>query len=674
MKILLLTSSLDCGGVESHILTLAVYLCRDGHDVIVASSGGRTVKKLEKKGIKHFFIPLKGKNVFNIFSAQKILMRLIRDEAIDIVHAHSRPACFIADIACKKLKIPFAATVHAKFSTPWIYRKLSRWGNITIAVSEDLRYYVCESYGISSENTRVVTNGVDTEEFFISNETLSNSPVIVFSSRLDKDCSDVAFMLCSLYGKIKESFPKARIYICGGGDAYSELSSASCDKPDIRLLGNVENMGEVLRKASVFVGVSRAAMEAMACGVPVILGGNEGFLGLLKEERELDYAALENFCCRGEGKLDEGKLFSAISDCLSMSEAQRSYIGKRMSRYIIDNHSAEEMAKKTVNIYKEIYDPVKKRNGGVLLCGYYGFGNMGDNALLRASIRLCRKIYPDKAITVLSKDPEKDTKEFNVRCIDRMSPIEIFKAFSHSDTLIFGGGTLLQDRTSLRSLIYYTSIIKFAEGRGLSIELWGNGISRPRGRLGAMLIKKALQRCSYIGMRDQVSLAEAEALMENEKVRPIFFNGDLALMQKSSPISRIEYLKRLYRLDCDVNKGYAVAVVKGSAENGYINIFKDKLRELVSDGVKILFIPMFPKEDMKETERICLDIGGVIAENIGESDMVGLIRDSIVVCGMRLHSLVFAASADIPFVGFGGDSKIESFCRENGGLYFIDLY
>ena len=94
------------------------------------------------------------------------------------------------------------------------------------------------------------------------------------------------------------------------------------------------------------------------------------------------------------------------------------------------------------------------------------------------------------------------------------------------------------------------------------------------------------------------------------------------------------------------------------------------LGELASDGIRLVFLPMFPREDMSICRRLCECYGGVVADGLSEGDAVGLMKDARIVCGMRLHALVFAAVASTPFIGFGGDPKIESFCREHGGLYF----
>jgi polysaccharide pyruvyl transferase WcaK-like protein len=119
---------------------------------------------------------------------------------------------------------------------------------------------------------------------------------------------------------------------------------------------------------------------------------------------------------------------------------------------------------------------------------------------------------------------------------------------------------------------------------------------------------------------------------------------------------------------------FAVVAVRGTSGKGYIKILAEWLEALSLGGIRLIFIPMFPKEDLYESRRLALALGGIVAEGLSESDTVGIMSQSCVVCGMRLHSLIFAHSASVPFVGFGADPKIESFCRENGGLYFTELY
>ena len=85
------------------------------------------------------------------------------------------------------------------------------------------------------------------------------------------------------------------------------------------------------------------------------------------------------------------------------------------------------------------------------------------------------------------------------------------------------------------------------------------------------------------------------------------------------------------------------------------------------------FVPLYPKEDESLCRTLAVCETDRILTALSPSDLVGIMERSEVVCGMRLHSLIFAASANTPFVGFGLDPKIEAFCREHGGLYFTDL-
>ena len=98
------------------------------------------------------------------------------------------------------------------------------------------------------------------------------------------------------------------------------------------------------------------------------------------------------------------------------------------------------------------------------------------------------------------------------------------------------------------------------------------------------------------------------------------------------------------------------------------------LSTLRGEGLRLVFVPMFPDEDLALTRHVARALEGVIAHGLCASDLVGLMGEAEVVCGMRLHALVLAAAAGTPFVVFGGEEKIHSFCRERGGVYFTDLY
>lgn len=248
------------------------------------------------------------------------------------------------------------------------------------------------------------------------------------------------------------------------------------------------------------------------------------------------------------------------------------------------------------------------------------------------------------------------------------------REIKRADLFVFGGGTLLQENSSRRSLLYYIWLLRYAQKNGVRCELWGNGIGEPKSDRSAYLIAKALEECSYVGLRDSSSVELARKLCrEFGRAFPrIVYEHDLAIARGRPAPSRIEYLLRKYASVTESPNGFAVVSVRGGAGRGFLKSFSQALFELKRQGRGLLFVPMFPREDMKATKRLAEGLGGVVATSLSGRDIAGIMSRAREVCGMRLHSLVFAFAAGTRFVGFGEDTKLESFCRENGGRYYIE--
>ena len=105
----------------------------------------------------------------------------------------------------------------------------------------------------------------------------------------------------------------------------------------------------------------------------------------------------------------------------------------------------------------------------IIISGYYGFNNAGDEAVLYSIINSLRKSNPEVGITVLSNKPELTAKAYNVEAVNRWKYLEIARAIRKSDLLISGGGSLLQDVTSKNGILYYLGIILMARMLGVSI-------------------------------------------------------------------------------------------------------------------------------------------------------------------------------------------------------------
>jgi len=98
----------------------------------------------------------------------------------------------------------------------------------------------------------------------------------------------------------------------------------------------------------------------------------------------------------------------------------------------------------------------------IVISGYYGFNNIGDESILKAVVENLQERLRRIEITVLSQNPENTREKFGVKAVGRMKPVQIIRSIFKCDLLISGGGSLLQDVTSKRSILYYLAIMWIA--------------------------------------------------------------------------------------------------------------------------------------------------------------------------------------------------------------------
>ena len=359
MNILLVTMEMNIGGAETHILELALSLKAHGHKVYVVSSGGNFVPELEKGGVKHIYAPLKDKKPAHMLESVKTIKRLIKEYKINVVHAHARIPGFICGIVCKRTHTHFVTTIHGIYKVNFILKLLTNWGEKTLAVSNDIRDHAINEYHLKPENIFETINGINTNRF-IKKEV--NIPEVRFDdskfkiihvSRLDKESVEVAKALIDISEDLNKEIPQGtQLIIVGSGNAYEDLIKRSAGKGNIIFTGARTDVDNLLNNADIFVGVSRAALEAMACELPVILAGNsaydQGYQGIFTE-KELELAKNTNFTCRDMKKLD---LVILKKDIINLSRENTENMGKYNRKVVLENYSVEKMMQDALKIYR----------------------------------------------------------------------------------------------------------------------------------------------------------------------------------------------------------------------------------------------------------------------------------------------------------------------------------
>jgi glycosyltransferase involved in cell wall biosynthesis len=454
MKILILTDKMGVGGAETHIAMFAKTLTERGEQIYVASSGGSAADRLEELGIVQIRLPLSTRSPIRWLILRRRIRAFIKGEGIDVAHAHARvPALLIHGV--RRLGCAEIVTVHAKFKAGLLRRLLSRWGEHSIAVSEDLRTYLHDVYKIPMQRITVIPNGIDLSHFSPKEEKRAAGTLrILFASRLDADCSLGAELLCEIAPRLAKHAPKLAITIVGGGKKMAEIAERaqkinnvlgfSC----ISHCGTVQDMAPLLKEQDIFVGVSRAALEAAACGCSVVLCGNEGYGGILKGENFFE-ASLSNFCARGSQRADAETLLRDILE-LSGSPELRDQNATLCRQLLEEWYDSACVCQKTVDVYRKSLHDIPRAT--VAIGGYFGCGNLGDDAILQAFIEYTRTHYPNMRIFALTKHPFRDARRFGVQCFHRKNPLSVTAAFLRADAFLCGGGSLLQNVTGKLSL------------------------------------------------------------------------------------------------------------------------------------------------------------------------------------------------------------------------------
>ncbi len=296
----------------------------------------------------------------------------------------------------------------------------------------------------------------------------------------------------------------------------------------------------------------------------------------------------------------------------------------------------------------------------ILISGYYGFKNSGDDALLLAIVQDLKKYKPDVSLEVLSKAPKETSSVYGVKAIDRMNPFAVIGGIRRCKMLLSGGGTLIQDGTSTKSLLYYLTIIKTAHLLGKKVMLYSNGIGPLREEHREMT-RKVLNKADIITLRDEASLKELESLGVDKP--EIILTADPAFdIECTKDGTRL--LKGLGIFPDEKYVCFSVRNWKKASDNFCDEIAAAADYIMNKYKYKVCFLPMQPEKDTEITHRIqklmknrsmCLEGRSSIEE------IMAVIRKAEICIGMRLHSLIYAASAKVPVIGLVYDAKVAGF-------------
>ncbi len=314
-------------------------------------------------------------------------------------------------------------------------------------------------------------------------------------------------------------------------------------------------------------------------------------------------------------------------------------------------------------------------NKSILMSGYFGFDNSGDDAILKAIVKDLREINKDIDIVVLSNNPAKTEVMYPVKGVDRFNLFQVINAIRNTSILISGGGSLLQDVTSNRSLWYYLAVMSIAKLYRKPVMVYSNGIGPIDKGINRKLTKMVLNWVDIITLRDEGSRKYIETIgVRNKKTYvtadPVFtlepVDEDIVLnILEKEGIQSSGNLIGISLREWKRAEGLDVKMAK---------VIDEIIRRYKT---KVLLIPMHYPEDLEFCEGVMsfLEEEGayILKDKYSVEEIMGIISQLDIIVAMRLHSLIYAATQSIPMVGLVYDPKISGILESIGMKYMTNV-
>ncbi len=298
---------------------------------------------------------------------------------------------------------------------------------------------------------------------------------------------------------------------------------------------------------------------------------------------------------------------------------------------------------------------------GFVIFGYYGCGNIGDETNLRELVSYIRLLNRKADITVITATPEETEKKLKVSAVGKFHFFDIILSLREADLLIGGGGSLFQDRTSLRSLFYYSTLVCLAKLLKVRIMMYGQGIGPLRSKIGKLLAGWVLSKVDLITVRDRLSIITLAEL--NVRKPEIFITAEpLLLLNQLSP-EVVNSFWRNYQTEKRLKLGLIIQ------KTGFLKKkFWKQLLECLSwdQNVELYLLPM-EKRDPAFLKELAVQLNlTMLPVQSRWEEFQQVIGGLDLVVSARLHGLVAAVIQKIPCYGLAMDPKIEGFCLQLG--------
>ncbi|MBE6991152.1 MAG: polysaccharide pyruvyl transferase CsaB [Ruminococcaceae bacterium] len=690
MKVVHLISGGDVGGAKTHVHSLLKELNKTITAEMICFTDGQFADEARQLDIPTHIIS------GSFFSTLKNLTEFITSGGFEIIHCHGSKANMYGALLRKKLGLPVVTTVHSDYKLDYMGRPFHHltYGTINSVSLRMLDYRIgvsdpiadmLVSRGFDPHTTFSIYNGID----YSLNQPSVSRKEFFESFGFDVSPDDVVFgiaarltpvkdmpTLIKAFAKTHRELPDTKLIIAGDGEQHQELfdlasslnvadsvcfagwvtdTTSFYGALDVNMLTSLSETFPYVLTEGARMGC--ATISSKVGGVPLLI--DHGVNGLLFDPGDVD-------------------TLSTHMTLLASDSELRVTMGKLLNEKARKLYSIETTVSRQLEIYKTILrrkSASSEKRSGVLICGAYGKGNAGDDAILEAIVAEMRSIDPDIPIYVLSRTPEATSVFYRVRSCHTFNVPGFLRIMRKTRLYLSGGGSLIQDVTSTRSLMYYLFSLKCAKKLGNKTIMYGCGIGPVSIQKNRKKAKKIINNCAdIITLRENSSLDELRSMGVNKP--EIILSADPALTLSPASDSAVE--SYLVSNGLDPNGSFicfALRPWQGFEEK--IPCFANAADYAFEKyGLIPVFLPIEPGRDIPAAQKVLsgMNSDGYILQRPANGSMaVGVMSRMKVLVSMRLHALIFAAGSGIPLVGVVYDPKVSAFLEYINRDIYSDL-
>ncbi len=370
MRVLHVTSHLHIGGITRYVLSLSERLVKRGHHVIIAADGGHAASQVTEIGATHWPFSLHTSAEWSpqVFWSMRQLAARVRQEPVDVMHAHTRVGQVVADHVAHHQSIPYVTTWHGIYQ-PRLGRRL--WpctGKMTIAISGLVRQDLLDRFHVPERQVRCIYNGVDVAYYAAQPDAATmqalrqrwniptDRPVVGAIGRMAAGRVKGFDTLLVAASLLEDILPECHVVIVGDGPRrpfLEDIATRLGVRTRVHFVGEMADIRVPLALMDVFVFTSRwpeafglTLVEAMAAGKPVVATQAGAVPEVIRHGVDGWLVPSDDPASMAEG------IVRLVRD-----HAVASQLGRQAHIRVRDTFSLDRMATEVEAVYQEVVSP-----------------------------------------------------------------------------------------------------------------------------------------------------------------------------------------------------------------------------------------------------------------------------------------------------------------------------